>query len=222
VYEGGFKAWEGGEALARLLAGDGRAGAPLWVSGGDDAATPLTAVARAAVAAPLTGAAVLELGAGAALPSLVAGRRGVAALDVADFNPAVLDRVSAVNVRDAGLGEGVARFWAGDWRGLPGALLAKVGPTPPWGLVLAAEVTYAPASLAPFLACLDACLGQGAVALIATKRYYFGVGGGSEDLLAGIGASCPGLEAGLVASTEGNGGGEVAIDVVGVVWRRSV
>jgi predicted nicotinamide N-methyase len=235
VYEGGFKAWEGGEALARLLAGDARPGAPVW-GGGE-----LAAGARAAASRSLAGLSILELGAGAALPSLVAARRGAAALDLADYNPSVLECLTAVNVREATAGRGRAcavRFWAGDWRGLAGVLLvgrdaaaaaaaaaataAGTAPsspsTPPWALIFAAEVTYAPESLAPFLDCLAKCLhAGGALALVAAKRYYFGVGGGSADLVAGaVGA---GLEAGVVAST-GGGGVEVPIDVVAVRRRR--
>ena len=184
----------------------------------------------------------LSWGAGAALPALVAARRGAASLDLADFNPSVLERLTAVNVRaEAGAGSGggrAVRYWAGDWRGLPGALLGGGGSSkgaaaaaarpPPWALILAAEVTYAPASLAPFLACLAACLGadsggeggaKAPLALVAAKRYYFGVGGGSGDLVAG--AVEAGLEAGVVASTGGGGGGvEVPIDVVAVRVRR--
>jgi SAM-dependent methyltransferase len=226
IYEGGFKAWEGGEALARLLAGDGRPGAPVWVEGDDE----LVAAAKAAVlpSSALAGATVLELGAGAALPALVAARRGAASLDVADFNPSVLTRVTAVNVRAAGLlaSSCPVRYWAGDWAGLPAVLGGR-----PFSVVLAAEVGYSPDSLPGLVACLGGVLGNGrhSLALLAAKRYYFGVGGGSGALVAavvgaGAGSAGEALEAAVVASTAEVGAcvaGVVPIDVVAVRRRQA-
>ena len=219
VYEGGAKLWEGGVDLARLL---------VFHAGlGEHPDTP-RATPDAPPLPPLTGARVLELGAGAGLPGVVAALAGASSVTFADYNAGVLALTAATVAAARERGAEAeschtpfppVRYFAGDWSDLP-AVLEASNDAPEEGctLILGAEVSYSPTStptLATALATLLPPAAAGA-ALIASKRYYFGVGGGTNDLMAAV--ESVGLSARAVAVA--GGGGAVPRDVVLV--RRGV
>jgi predicted nicotinamide N-methyase len=106
----------------------------LWRSG--------VALAREVAAADLAGRRVVELGCGLALPSVAAARAGAASVLATDRCAealALAERNAAAN----GLRIRTARV---DWR-RPTGLAARA----PFGLVLAADVLYERASVAPLL-----------------------------------------------------------------------
>lgn len=155
VYEGGFKLWECAEDLAMHLHSELRA--------------------------ELKGKTVLEIGAGHALPSVLAALSG-AEVTVHDFNEDVLRHASVPNLcmNLAKHGEGVAsktppRYIAGDW----GTIAALVGHAS-FDVVLSSETVYAEDQLRPLASCMLSVLKHGGCALVAGKTYYFGVGGGMQ------------------------------------------
>ena len=79
-------------------------------------------------------------------------------------------------------------FVAGDWRDLSRSDVAVEALGEPFDVVLAAETLYNIESLPAFVAVLRRCLSRSGVALLATKRYYFGVGGGTQALIDLLGA----------------------------------
>jgi hypothetical protein len=214
VYEGGAKLWEGGLDLARLLVEHAGLGSH------PDAPTR---AAKAPPPPPLARARVLELGAGAALPGVVALLAGASSVVLADFNESVLP-LAAANVSAAWAAAHAAagatasppppppvRYFAGDWGGLPAACTGSAGP---FDVVLGAEVTYAPSACATLAAALASLLGPPpAAALIASKRYYFGVGGGVDAFTRAAEG------AGLVVSLLATAVGPVPRDVL-LVRRR--
>lgn len=217
VYEGGAKLWEGGVDLARLLvaaAGLGQHGDAPRV---DPAAPPLPT---------LTGTTVLELGAGAGLPGVVAALAGAASVAFADYNEGVL-ALTAATVEKARTRQDAPtpsfppiRYFAGDWRDLKGVLqAANAIPHPAGGfdIILGAEVSYSPATTPTLAAALASLLHPTTgAALISSKRYYFGVGGGTNDLVAAV--EGVGLSGRVVATADA--GGAVPRDVVLVTRRR--
>ena len=100
-----------------------------------------------------------------------------------DFNKEVLQGVThpcvAKNIHSSappfqGGGHGLARFLSGDWGGCS-TFLDKHQ----FDLILTAETIYEPKSVPDLLELLTWCLNPDrGVALVASKVYYFGVGGG--------------------------------------------
>lgn len=157
VYEGGFKLWECAEDLAMHLYNNCRA--------------------------DLKDKAVLEIGAGHALPSVLAALSG-AAITVHDFNEEVLRSASAPNVsmnmakhaESQGASNSTPpRYIAGDWGSIPSIVGADA-----FDVVLSSETVYAEEQLRPLARCIISVLKDGGVAFIAGKTYYFGVGGGMQ------------------------------------------
>lgn len=74
-----------------------------------------------------------------------------------------------------------AKFVFGDWGDVE-ALLVRTGET--FDVVLTSETIYSPASHAKLASLLLRALRPGGVCLLAAKRFYFGVGGGTRAFLA--------------------------------------
>ncbi len=110
----------------------------------------------------LDGARVLELGAGLALPSLVAAARG-ARVTVTDWYRPALD-FTRENARTAGVTADTALV---DWRDPPPSLCEPPG----FDLVIAADVLYEPRNAAPLAALVPrVCAPSGSVVIADPRR----------------------------------------------------
>ena len=188
VYEGGRELWECAVDLVEWLAAN-RAGLRLTGPYGT----------------------VLELGCGRGLPGLWCLRRG---LDVvfSDYDADVLVRYTR---RDAARVGGRAFFYGGDWRGLPAAL--RGGGFGTFDLILSAETAYREDTARSLVECIARTLSRDGEAVVATKRYYFGCGGGVAALENEIGR-IDRLCCEVVWSAE-DGRSNVR-DIVRVFWRK--
>lgn len=127
--------------------------AELWPSG--------RILADWVAAQDLTGRRVLELGAGLALPSLVAATRG-AQVTVTDWYEPALE-FARDNARAAGIDVATAMV---DWRDPPPALLEPPG----FDLVIAADVLYEARNAAPLAALVPRVCAVDAEVVIADPR----------------------------------------------------
>ena len=118
---------------------------------------------------------VLELGCGRGLPGLWCLKRGAQQVVFSDYDADVLERYTRVDAARVG-GRGV--FYAGDWRGLPAAL-SGFGT---FDLILSAETAYREDTTRSLVECIARTLSATGEAVVATKRYYFGCGGGVAAL----------------------------------------
>jgi predicted nicotinamide N-methyase len=182
VYEGGLKVWEGSIDLCRYLAIHWQEILP---SGGK----------------------VLELGCGHGLPGCLLFREGLrwdkdVSVMFTDYNDFVLRGVAlsniVLNTRTLAAIENLSIFeavtgrivmGAGDWMGMSEQLMSVVVQQEHTSLpingrfdvILAAETTYTSESAKDTAILLARHLIPGSgVGLVACKRYYFGVGGGSD------------------------------------------
>jgi len=167
AYEGGAKVWEcTADALGWLESGGG--------------------------GSEVRGKRVADLGCGAGLLGVAAARMGAAAVLLQDYNATVLRDVTAVTVA---ANAARAPFPAtaeivlvgGGWGSLAAAAAtpasAAAAGLPAWAaggidLILTSEVLYATDSYADLCAALCALLTPHGTAIIASKRFYYGVGGG--------------------------------------------
>jgi len=188
VYEGGRELWECAIDLVEWLAAH-RAGLRLTGPYGN----------------------VLELGCGRGLPGLWCLRRGN---DVffSDYDADVLERYTRCDAARVG---GRAFFYGGDWRGLPAAL--SEGGFGTFDLILSAETAYREDTTHSLVECVAKTLSVSGEALVATKRYYFGCGGGVAALEAEVGR-IDRLCCEVVWSAE-DGRSNVR-DIVRVFWRK--
>ena len=198
IYEGGAKIWECTRDLLQYL------GQP-----------------EAAAGAALQGARVLDLGCGAGLLGVHALQRGAASVTFQDLNAPVLAEVCARNIAgnsssigqpQAAAAATAATLLAGDWGALLAALAvpaasadaAQLHLHPGFDVILSAETLYRPeayATLCPLIKGLLVRSGKGsALALIATKRFYFGAGLGGGTQLFMEACKAHGLAAATVAS----------------------
>eukprot|EP00178_Gracilaria_changii_P023339 TRINITY_DN70702_c0_g1_i1.p2 TRINITY_DN70702_c0_g1~~TRINITY_DN70702_c0_g1_i1.p2 ORF type:complete len:294 (+),score=69.64 TRINITY_DN70702_c0_g1_i1:52-882(+) len=116
--------------------------------------------------------AVLELGAGHAVPAIVAALQHARMLCIHDYNQPVLHHVTIPNVR-ANVSRADVRYFCGGWRTLPPLLPCR------FDVILSADTVYARAQCDALADCICRCLHPRGVALVAAKTYYFGVGGGT-------------------------------------------
>jgi hypothetical protein len=147
VYEGGFKVWECSLDLLDYLSVE----RPVCVR-------------------------VLELGCGHALPGLYCKKvLGASALCLQDYNQAVIEQVCVPNLLLNGITtEDDVSLCSGDWSDpqLHSALGHQC-----FDLVLSSETLYDSASMRSLHDVLDRVLSAEGVALLSSKRYYYGVGG---------------------------------------------
>jgi SAM-dependent methyltransferase len=205
VYLGGLKMWSCAPTLAQYLARE--VSTLTWTTA---ELGPCSVATRALGRLMRAGGSVLELGCGHAVPSLALFKallkaRGSpvnAPIDatVLDFNEEVIDVVTLPNFR-LNFAEGVAEnvegapadakagfqlsVASGDW--------SKFVPSPSskkYDVILGSDVTYDDAVTASVLCCIGRLLKpEEGVALIGTKPFYFGTGGGfraMEEIARGL------------------------------------
>lgn len=114
---------------------------------------------------------VLELGAGHALPSILAALHAPKTLHIHDYNAEVIRDITIPNLL-ANVPHAEAKYFAGSWRSLPSLLDDS------YHVILSADTVYAPAQADALAVCILSVLPVDGVAFIAAKTYYFGVGGG--------------------------------------------
>ena len=156
--------------------------------------------------------AVLELGCGRGLPGLWCLKRGAQQVVFSDYDADVLERYTRVDAARVG---GRSFFYAGDWRGLPAALSADGFGK--FDLILSAETAYREDTTRSLVECIARTLSATGEAVVATKRYYFGCGGGVAALEAEVGRVA-GLSCEVVWSAE-DGRSNVR-DILRVFWRK--
>jgi len=157
VYEGGLKVWECSVDLVHYLAQQ-----------------PPAPVARR----------VWEMGCGHALPSCYLLQRALLqqrqdfALTLTDFNDFVVSDVTLtnlwLNVEDLERIQKHVSVGYGDWLNFSDRI------SEPFDLILAAETVYSTQTAEETALLLSRHLSDNGIGLVATKRYYFGVGGGSD------------------------------------------
>ena len=121
---------------------------------------------------------VLELGCGRGLPGLWCLKRGAQQVVFSDYDADVLERYTRVDAARVG---GQCHFYGGDWRGLPAALRGD-GFGTKFDLILSAETAYREDTTHSLVECIAKTLSVKGEAIVATKRYYFGCGGGVAAL----------------------------------------
>ena len=172
-YEGGFKLWECSLDLARHLLK--RANAPDGPR--------------------LHGADVLELGCGHGVPGIVAAIMGARRVTLCDYNPEVIRALAIPNVRANFIDDEKEvrdrfAYVGGDWGDLDAFVPAQSA-----DVVLAAETIYSTASYVRHVRLLRRAMRKpDGVAFVAAKRYYFGVGGGTDAFGAAITNAHPDME----------------------------
>ncbi|CEM08685.1 unnamed protein product [Vitrella brassicaformis CCMP3155] len=166
VYEGGVQIWEGSRDLVAFMARQRQEGVD-WCAD----------------------KVVMELGCGHGLPALFALQHGAKSCTFQDLNPAVLHNITAPNVAlNVPSDASRCRFVSGDWPSLPRLFASEQ--LDACDVILSAETLYREEGFGDIAAVLKAGLKTGGVALFASKRYYFGVGGGSVLFSQYIASTC--------------------------------
>lgn len=194
MYEGGMKQWECTHDLLR------------WINSN---------------AAVVCDKIVLDVGCGAGLAGVAALAAGAAHVVFQDLNVAVLREVTIRNVV-CNLGEDALHkcsFVAGPWDALAAATARAVDMPIPSQLrsridiAISSETIYSTASHSALLAVLRTVLTpQTGIAIVAAKRHYFGVGGGSVEFSRVAAAS------GCAVSVVESIGTDVPRDVMKLQW----
>lgn len=176
TYEGGFKLWECSLDLCKYLVTSYKV-------------DPATLLSLAEVPCDLRAKKVLELGCGHGLPGIVAALCG-AEVHFQDYNKAVLQRLTVPNVLanlavlPASRPRRACKYFCGDWRRV-GELLTGLGYGGHYDVILSSETIYSEHSQERLLECIKQLLQPPhGLALVAAKRYYFGVGGGTKSFRA--------------------------------------
>lgn len=157
-YEGGYKLWEGAIDLAEYLHHNHLHDQSIL----NDRS------------------ALLELGAGHSIPSIVAARCGVSDLTLQDYNEDVIRDVTIPNIRANCPNTKRTEFCSGAWQALPTVLERQ------FDVILSAETVYAHDQVQALAECIVNLLRIGGVAFVAGKSYYFGVGGGMRAFEAAL------------------------------------
>jgi predicted DNA-binding protein len=153
-YEGGLKLWECSVDLAEHL------------------------IDRFANCSSTSLETFLELGCGHAIPSIVAMKLGFRGIWCSDYNREVLVDVTWPNIHLNSSNEVYSTFRCthGDWMCLSAELQRSQHPR--FDVIVAAETLYNEETTFKTCWMIDHHLSYTGIAILATKRYYFGVGGG--------------------------------------------
>ena len=119
---------------------------------------------------------VLELGCGRGLPGLWCLKRGAQQVVFSDYDADVLERYTAVDAARVG---GQCHFYGGDWRGCPRRCVGTASGRF-FDLILSAETAYREDTTRSLVECIARTLSTTGEAVVATKRYYFGVAAASR------------------------------------------
>jgi len=209
VYEGGFKVWECSidlilflqAQLQRALIGGSSIPIPSSSSSTPSSSCPLL------FPTGLDSLRVAELGCGHAFPALYCLQRGARFVAMQDYNEEVIRSATIDNTtlnaaqtqtkprtREQGK-DGMMSvdepasmttsidprrvgFYSGDWS--DPNLLAIMGPAS-YDLILTSDTLYSTSYMLPLFNLLIRLLSSTGVALIAAKRYYFGIGGSTME-----------------------------------------
>lgn len=162
---------------------------------------------------------VLELGCGQGFPGIAALQKAsLGKVCFSDLNAEVLEETTWPNIHLNCSHDMITRAecFAGDWSGLTQSTLLDADPSPSpspfpspspqtprrqFDLILSAETLYTSDSCRGVLSVILDRLARGGIAVIATKRYYFGLGGGTRELELLVG-SYPHLSFSVVKSFE--------------------
>ena len=166
-YEGGYKLWECSNDLVKYLLQK-------------ESATKLSDSTNNLI--------VLELGCGHGFPGITALKMGYKSVLFSDMNKEVLEQTTWPNIiknsnNNNDYDHHNCRCISGDWELLSIGLQNGSYNIPnQFGLILSAETLYTSMHCKKVYDMLINHLEINGIALIATKRYYFGVGGGSLEL----------------------------------------
>jgi len=150
VYEGGLKIWEGSIDLCNYL----------------DTSYPAEDNE-----CPFANLRVLELGCGAALPSILCLKKGAKGATANDFNEFVLSCFTADNFRLNGISEERWACVSGEWS----ELLDKGLESNSYDLILTSETIYNEKSYPALHQAMDTFLKHDGRVLLSAKNYYFGL-----------------------------------------------
>jgi len=129
---------------------------------------------------PPGGGWALDMGCGHGLPGIVCAQRGFNVV-FQDFNSEVLLRQTMHNVKlNVKLNDNNRQvfYMAGDWN----SCVESLG-TYKFDFILASETIYSTDTFAVHAEIFNQCLSPTGIALVAAKRFYFGVGGGSTEFM---------------------------------------
>jgi SAM-dependent methyltransferase len=181
TYEGGAKVWEcTRDLLSYITSDDG------------------VAIVREAR--------VLDMGCGAGLLGCAALQHGAKSVVFQDLNGEVIRDITQPTIF-ANLGATAqCKFLSGSWESIHGWIIDEAhggaSPMVPVDVVLASEVLYEERYYASIMQLLCTILKTNGRGLIATKRFYYGVGGGVAAFTAFIAASYPSFSVTVVKSFE--------------------
>lgn len=146
---------------------------------------------------------VLELGCGHGLPGIAALSLGYSLVVFLDFNDYVITSSTWPGIaKNCPQKMHQAICLAGDWKYFSRDVsTGEINVPEYFDLVISAETLYTVESCRMVTTLLDRHLSQSGTALIASKRYYFGVGGGTAELQTLI-AHCKTLSATVVFTAD--------------------